>query len=140
MRFPILLGGLALIAAPMPAMAQDEDLSAVSDALRDPGMQAQASALITALSQVLLDVPVGPLAEAVEEASGQDLGDVRADDTVRDLAPEAEVLPELIESELPRAMDRLAGMTGALQTMLPALRDMARKFEQVIEESAIPDR
>ncbi|GAA4049742.1 hypothetical protein [Parerythrobacter jejuensis] len=147
MRFPIFLGACVLIAAPVPAFAQDGgsapdegDLSVLTERLADPATQSQMTNLLTAVTQVLLDVKVAPLAQAVAEASGDDSIVIDPDQTLRDLAPEADQLPDTLEREIPRAMDQMAGMAGAMEAMLPALREMALKFERAIEDSALSRR
>lgn len=141
------IGAAAMVVAPVPALAQDsevaaqqERIGALSDTLRDPATQAQVADTLGALSQVLLNLKVAPFAEAMAQATGEPAPDIDPDAQVRDLAPEAEQLPEAIDRELPRAMDRMAGMGDAMQTLLPVLRDMATQFGRVIEESAVSVR
>lgn len=139
---PILAIGAALsLAVPAPALAQiapesDAELGAMVEILRDPVVQVQAGEMLAAMSQVLLNLKVAPLAEAMAEIAGEPIDDIDPDQTVRDLAPEAEYLPQDIRREVPQAMDRLAGMSGALAAMLPALRDMAAQMETAIEDGA----
>ena len=132
-------GALALAA---PAAAQDplppeeraapmgeERLDALAERLADPDTQEQLSATLATLSDVLLDLPLAPMAEAVAEAAGEDPEAVDPDVTLRSMAPGAGEVPRVIEDRLPEAMDRMAGMSGALAKMLPALRDLADRFE-----------
>ena len=149
MRRLLVLGAAAMLAVPAPVLAQDvgedapeEDIGALAESLRDPQTQAQLASTLGALSQVLLNLPVAPFVEAMEQATGETADDLDLDPdaTVRDIAPDAERLPEAIESELPRAMDRMAGMGDAMQTLLPALRDLARQFGQALDESALSVR
>ena len=144
MRRNLVLGAASALALSTPAFAQDEppeaEIGALTDTLRDPQVQAQAADTLGALSQVLLNLKVAPFFEAMEQATGEPLFDGDPEDRIRDIAPDAERLPEAIESELPRAMDRMAGMGDAMQTLLPALRDMARQFERAIEDSSISVR
>ncbi|ABC64364.1 hypothetical protein [Erythrobacter litoralis] len=151
MRRLFVLGAATMLALPAPALAQDfvvdiddrsaeEKIGVLSDTLRDPMLQAQAADTLGALSQVLLNLKIAPFVEAMEQATGEPVYDVDPDAELRDIAPEAERLPDAIESELPRAMDRMAGMGDAFTTLLPALRDMARQFEQAVDESAISVR
>lgn len=144
MRRHIVLGAASALALSTPVFAQDEppeaEIGALTDTLRDPQVQAQAADTLGALSQVLLNLKIAPFLEAMEQATGEPVYDVDPEDRIRDIAPDAERLPEAIESELPRAMDRMAGMGDAMQTLLPALRDMARQFERAIEDSSISVR
>lgn len=147
MRRLLALGAAAMLAVPAPVLAQDigegaaeEDIGALAESLRDPQTQAQIASTLGALSQVLLNLPVAPFVEAMEQATGETADDLDPDATVRDIAPDAERLPEAIESELPRVMDRMAGMGDAMQTLLPALRDLARQFGRTLDESALSVR
>ena len=147
MRRLLALGAAAMLAVPAPVLAQDigegateEDIGALAESLRDPQTQAQIASTLGALSQVLLNLPVAPFVEAMEQATGETADDLDPDATVRDIAPDAERLPEAIESELPRVMDRMAGMGDAMQTLLPALRDIARQFGRTLDESALSVR
>ncbi|MHA6332091.1 hypothetical protein ACXYL9_00280 [Qipengyuania sp. CAU 1752] len=141
MRTILAFGAALSLAVPTPALAQiapesDAELGAMVETLRDPVVQVQASEMLAAMSQVLLNLKVAPLAEAMAEIAGEPIDDIDPDQTVRDLAPEAEYLPQDIHREVPQAMDRLAGMSGALAAMLPALRDMAAQMETAIEDGA----
>ena len=131
----------ALIAA--PALAQDADLPVPADdapeaaerltqMLSDPQKQQEYAATLSALGHILLDLPLAPLVESLEEATGEELADVGEGDTLRDLAPEAADLPDRIEDELPRAMDRMARMSEGFAGLLPALKTMAQRMEEAL--------
>ena len=126
--------GLAL---PLPAMAQDlppdegEAMGDMQTVLTDPAKQAQMAATLRVLGEVLLDLPLAPLADAVETITGEPMTDITPDTTLRSIAPETSRLPEQLEEAAPRAMEAMGGMARALQTMAPALRDMARRLEGI---------
>ena len=72
---PLLFGTLAALGlAASPASAQESDETEttaaedLSETLRDPQVQATATATVAILGEVLLDMPVGPLVEAMDEA------------------------------------------------------------------------
>ena len=151
MRITLLLAfalpALAL-AAPLPLAAQSADepvteeqesLSDMTDKLSDPQNQQQAAMMLRAMSEVLLDMPVAPMMNAMREAGrdmgGEDMPEVAPDTTLRSMAPDAARVPEEIERNVPRAMEAMSKMAGAMETMMPALRDMARQMKERLPQT-----
>ena len=136
MRLPIIAAAAFAATAPLPALAQEVDTSRLADAVEamdDPAMQEQVSLMAAALVGVLLEMPVGPLMEAASEAAGEDAPAVDPNATVRDLmGPQAAEAPEIVAERLPEMMGAAASMAGAmggaLEAMLPHLRDMADRL------------
>ena len=134
MRIPILAAlSLGLIAAPAVAQNTDEagstdiasSVRGLSDTLSDPAMQAQAALMARAMSGVVLEMPVGPLARAAAEIAGDDPDAIDPDMTLRELGGrDADDLPQYLQERVPEMMDRLAGMSGAAEAMVPHLRAM----------------
>ena len=129
-----LMLGAALIAAPLPAAAQDtptgrEVLTDLQTTLADPAKQQEVAATLRVLGEVLLDLPLAPLADAARDITGEEMPEISPDTTLRSMAPEASRLPERLEENAPRAMEAMGEMSRALATMLPALRDMAKRLE-----------
>ena len=145
MRALLALGAAAVLAAPLPVLAQDaeaegEDLAEMTETLRDPMVQAQVAELASAISNVLLDVDLAPMMAAVEDIAEEDVIDESRGTTLREIAPEAEAVPEVVREELPHMLERMAGMGEAMQTMLPALKELGAKMKQAIEQSDISVR
>jgi hypothetical protein len=146
-----ILAAIAML-APVPALAQietvDPDLAAADepvidsgliDRLGDPETQQQLATTIATLSEILLDLPLAPLANAVADA-GVDLAEeVPADATLRQLAPEAEQVPDQIAENLPRAMTAMASMAQGIEAMMPALRDMAERMKDALPRDIAPE-
>jgi len=133
---------LAACAAPVPVLAQDNTEEAVArtaDTLRDPVLQQRMAAGMAAASEALLDVPLAPLARAVAEAAGEDPRDIDPDMTLRQVSPEASDVPAEIHDKLPRVMGAMAGMTGGMAAMMPALREMAARMRDAVEEAGLSD-
>ena len=142
------LAALALPAAPAIAQAAPEAhapdtyevetgesaAGRLAEKLRDPATQDRLAGMVAVMSEVLLDLPLAPMAEAVAEASGEDPADIDPDMTLRDMAPGADGLQDEIAEELPRMMDTMGTMAGAFETMLPALREMAERMEGAMED------
>ena len=131
MAFP-----LAVLA--VPAMAQDSDsaspaeteaLDRMAQSLSDPARQAQLAGTLAALTEIVLDIPLAPLVEPLAEAAGEPAGRVDPDLTLRRMTPRSDDLSRTIQERLPQAMDRIAGLSGSLAALVPALRDMADQLE-----------
>ena len=131
------------VAVPAPLLAQDDpgaidsleleetqaDFSVMAERFRDPEQQRQMALMLRTMSEVLLDLPLAPLMEAVGEVAGEDAPHVDPDATLRTLSPQADRVPEEIEKNLPRALDAMGSMANAMEAMMPALRDMAERMK-----------
>lgn len=126
--------------APASAMAQNasdgsvpNDGAAVASQLQsklsDPQTQQQIAGTVAVLGEMLLDMPIAPLARSVAEAGGGDPAAVDPDMTLRKYAPGASAVPGAAAKNLPRMMDTMAGMAGGLEAMMPALRGMAERMQ-----------
>lgn len=130
---------LFVLAAPMPALAQDrteEDAARIAETLRDPVLQQGVAAGMAAASEALLDVPLAPLARAVAEAAGDDPRDIDPNLTLRDVSPGTENVPAEIQDKLPRVMGAMAGMAGGMSDMIPALREAVERMKDAVERTA----
>ncbi|MEL6876817.1 MAG: hypothetical protein AAGL68_01805 [Pseudomonadota bacterium] len=139
---PIAAAALLALAAPSVAYAEDappdlseSSLSELSEKLADPRFQDQAATMAEALLGVFLEMPIGPMAEAVGKATGGEVAaDIDPDARIVDLAPEAEALPEKLSDRLPQAMTAMSGMAEGMELMLPALREMAERMKGVMDD------
>ncbi len=130
------------LTAPLPALAQDNTEQAAArtaETLRDPVLQERMAGGLAAASEALLDVPLAPLARAVAEAAGEDPREVDPDMTLRQVSPEASDVPAEIRDKLPRVMGSMAGMAGGIAAMMPALREMAARMRDAVEQAGLPD-
>jgi hypothetical protein len=147
----LLLGPLATLAfAASPVSAQSATGSAseasaheLSDTLRDPQVKATVAATVAILGEVMLDLPVGPLVEAMDEAvarvaeeTGTAVPADRAvdpDATLRDvLGPDGDRLTTRLAERVPQAMDTAAGLSEAAEAMVPRLRDAAERLKRTL--------
>lgn len=124
----------AVFAEDVPAVAPETALAEISQKLADPDFQAQAATIAQVLVGTLLDLQVGPLAEAVNKATHGEVPAIDPEARVRDLAPGAEDMPDEVSERLPEAMNAMSGMAEGMQTMLPALRDMAERMRASMEQ------
>ena len=134
-----LLAPVALIAAaalPASAFAQDaadaEGLSHMAEQMGDPARQQEMAMMMEAMTEIMLDLPIAPMAEAMAQATGRDPGSVDPDMTLRKVAPDAGRLPRDIADNTPRAMQAMSGMARGFERMLPALRQMAEQMERTL--------
>lgn len=131
-----------------PAFAQDSgiddqvetDLAPMAERLGDPETQQRLSETIGVLGEMLLDLPLAPLAQAVAQAAGEDADTVDPDMTLRKVAPETSDIPRELATNVPRTMDALAGMLDGFQAMLPALRDMADRLDKTLQSPTSRDQ
>lgn len=134
MRLSAVLVAASIAAAPVPAFAHETD--ALAERLSDPAFQQEISGTVAVMSEILLDLPIAPLAEAAAEMAGEDPAEVDPDLTLRQLAgPDAERVPGEIAENLPRIMGSVAGVAEGFSAMLPALREMARRVDAEIERA-----
>lgn len=144
-----LLAATALAALPLPVLAQDadsdydapeigaEDMGALTEALSDPAMQEKLAIMMRAMTGMMMDMNVAPIARAAAEMAGEDPEAIDPDTTLRELAgEEAEDMPARMQEELPEMMQRMAGMSGMFEQMLPLLREMAEGMGETMAESA----
>ena len=105
---PVMLGALAL---PAPAIAQanvDDAVAALGDLshqLRDPERQREMKLMMQAMTEVLLDMPIAPLAQAAADMAGEKAQDIDPALTLRQMAPEAGRVGGDMMRSLLRAVD-----------------------------------
>ena len=134
-----LAASLVMVGAASPALAQDPDpalgktAAAMADRMSDPAIQQELAFTLSTLSQVLLDLPIAPLAKAAADMAGENAPAVDPQMTLRKVAPKADKVPQVIERELPLAMEQMAGMAGGIEEMMPALRDFAQQMGLAFE-------
>lgn len=136
MRQLLVPAALAAACLAVPANAQDAPaetgLADMAERMADPAMQQQTAMMLRAMTEILLDMPVAPMVEAMAEMAGKDPETVDPDMTLRKYAPQAERVPEAVERHAPQVMRGMGAMAGALDKMAPQMRDMARRMEQAL--------
>ena len=125
MRLSLVAIPLLALAAPMPASAADTNATVA--ALNDPALQERMADTVTTLVGALMQMKVGPLAEAVAKVDpDSDAAYIPHDATVGDIAGRDPRDAERIGDDV-RATARMAGhAASALQAYAPVLKDMAR--------------
>ena len=143
----------ASMLAPVPALAReaahDAGLHQVTQKLADPRLQRSIAGALAALTEALMDIKVAPFANAMAqiEAVGENSGangrrgaklarQMDPNTTLRDLAgPGGANISSEIDHKLPQMMTALSGMSGAVETVLPQLEEIAKRVEQSIPVS-----
>lgn len=146
MRKLTVVAAALVAAAPLPALAQDvvpeervEDSAArLADRLSDRETQERLTQSIAVMSEALLDLPLAPFARAAAEMVGEDPEVVDPDLTLRQMSPDAERVPGEIADKLPRMMGAMAGMADGMSAAMPALREMAERMREAIEQVEAP--
>ena len=119
----LLLATAALIAVPMPALAQPAPgADRVARQLHDTQTQAMAQATTEAMAGAVLDTPIAPLLRATRELSGEDPRAVPPDLRLGDiLPPDAANAPHEFARQLPRTMNAMADMSSAIADLTARL-------------------
>ena len=110
----------------------DSSINDIADKMADPAMQYGVAATIERATAAMMNVPVGPFAEAIENARpGTVNRRIRRDATVGDLAGrDAEYLPEELGSRSREMMGMMGGFAKAMAAMMPELKRMSREVEE----------
>lgn len=146
-RFPLrsravssALAVAAVLVLTSPAAARDgregrdSATGDIAERLSDPSVQLAASAALAAMVESVLDMDIAPIARAARTMGGGGaMGDLPPDARVRDLAgPDARNIPGDVARKVPRAMGSAAEMAGAVDDMMPQLRETARRMKDAL--------
>lgn len=116
------------------------EMMALSGKMADPRVQDGVADTLGRMTQVMMNMPVGNIAAAVEKAvPGEKVRvngrRVRAGDTVADLAGrDGEKLPGQIDKGVHQAMGMMSGLAAAFATMLPEFQKMGEAFEKSLDD------
>lgn len=138
---PVAAAALMVLTLPSAAYAQDaasagpdsQPLTELSEKLADPAIQDQAAIMGEVLVQMMLELPVGPVADAMHKATDGRSPAIDPDAKLRDVAPDAEKMQGQVIEKLPLAMEKMSGMAAGMEAMLPALMNMADQMRGVME-------
>jgi hypothetical protein len=125
-----------LVAAPLPALASSQTDSRLAQTLSDRSTQRSVAIALGAMSEVVLNLRLAPLARAIEAAEGGDPDAVDPQVRLRDFAgPKAERIPYEMSRRVPALMGAAGEMAGAVDTAAPALRAMAEAMRARIDDA-----
>jgi hypothetical protein len=126
-------------AKPVDPAAQQAAMAEATKTLQDPEFQEQAAQMTSMMMRALLDIPVGPMADAMNRATGGKMkqpADPTA--TLREMAPKADMIPDQVEDKMPMMLQAMGGMAEGMQAMMPAMREMAERMKTAFPQMAKP--
>ena len=132
---PAFFLSLALPTAVSAQATDREGLSDLGEQMRDPAYQRDMALMLQAMTEVLLDMPVAPLAQAAAEIADKEAGDIDPDLTLRRMVPQADRAGEEVARVVPRAMQAAGSMAEGLAAMTPLLRDMAARMRAIAPQA-----
>ena len=111
---------------------QDANFGGIAEKISDPAVQDGVAAAIENATGAMMNLPVGPIAEAIERARPGTVGRrIRRDATVADLAGrDARYLPEELGERSREAMGMMSGFARAMAVMMPEFERMGREMEE----------
>lgn len=119
---------LLVLVAPLPAHAADRPMQGAAERLNDPVEQDRMADTVSAMVRALMQLNIGPLAEAVARVDPEsDAAYIPPDATLGEVAGKDDpAYAERIGDDV-RAGTRMAGHAAtALASYAPVLKDMAR--------------
>ncbi len=110
----------------------DADFGGMADKMSDPAVQDGVAAAIEGATGAMMNLPVGPLAEAIERARpGTVDRRLPRDARLGDLAGRnARYLPEELGDRSREAMGMMSGFARAMAVMMPEFERMGREMEE----------
>ena len=116
---------------PVEQTDRSSDMIGMADKISDPAMQAGVARAVERMTATMMDLPVGNLAAAIEDARpGTVRKRIQRDATVADLAGrDAEYLPEELGVRSREAMGMMGGLARAMAMMMPEFEKMGREME-----------
>lgn len=138
----LILPAAALAVLSAPAAAQDDavpsaetaPLAGMAEQMRDPERQREMAMMVQTMTEVLLDMPIAPLAKAAADMAGEQAEDIDPNMTLRQMAPDAGEVSKQVGKNLPRAMEAMGSMAEGFAAMAPALREMAERMKDALPE------
>ena len=142
MRWTIAALPLLALAAPLPAAAGEHDTRGAVAALNDPLLQDRMADTVTALVGALMQLNVGPLAEAVARVDPEsDAATIPPDATLGEIAGKDDPHYADRVGDDVRAGSRMAGQAAStLASYAPVLKDMARDLAAQWEKQRDAER
>lgn len=138
----LILPAAALAAFASPVLAEDAPapapqaapLADMAEQMRDPERQREIAMMVQTMTEVLLDMPIAPLAQAAADMAGEKAEEIDPNLTLRKMAPEAGEVSKQVGRNLPHAMDAMSSMAEGLAAMAPTLREMAERMKDALPE------
>ena len=135
---PLSLAAVAVL-APTPVLAREQSMAQAAERLSDPRLQGAIAGMLSAMTEAMMGIKMAPFAKAAN-AMGEPMGSVDGQDhhapepidpdaTLGDMmGPESQRMPQELSARVPKMMDGMAGMAGAMEQMMPQLKAMAEQM------------
>lgn len=117
--------------SPQTQRSAEAEITQLADKLSDPALQSNVAAMLERMTGVMMRLPVGKFAAAVEDARpGSIKKEIPADATIADLAGEkAENAPEMLGKQSRIAMGMMSGFAKVFAEMLPEFQATAQEVK-----------
>ena len=115
----------------------DDGISNIADRMDDPLIQDGISNTVERMAGAMMNMRVGPLAEAIERARpGTVKRRIRRDSTVGDLAGrDADYMPERLGDKSREVMGMMGGFARAMASMMPEFERLGREMEDSVNSA-----
>jgi hypothetical protein len=115
-----------------------QDMERMADVMANPKMQDSVAHMVEGMTNMMLHLPVGQFAEAIEKARpGSMKKRIRSDATLADLAGrDGKNLPEKLGKESRAMMVMMGGFTKAFATMLPEFEKIGKEMEAGFKQAS----
>ena len=116
---------------------RNDDISDVADRMDDPLVQDGISSTVERMAGAMMNMRVGPLAEAIERARpGTVNRRILPDSTVGDLAGrDADYLPERLGDGSREVMGMMGGFARAMAMMMPEFERLGHEMEDSVRSA-----
>jgi Ni,Fe-hydrogenase I large subunit len=123
--------------APADDYDADTEANALAERLGDPATKYGVAAAVEGVTGAIMNMPVGPLAEAIERAApGTVDRRLPPDARVGDLAgPAGDRLPQRMAARSVEAMEIAGGFARAFAEMMPELERLGRDLEESFKKA-----
>jgi hypothetical protein len=110
----------------------DSDFVGMAAKMSDPAVQEGVAAVVERTTATMMNMPIGPMAEAIERARpGTVSRRIQSDSTVADIAGrDARYLPEELSERSRDAMGMMSGFARTMAMMMPEFERMGREMEE----------
>ncbi len=111
---------------------RDDGADALTDRIGDPEVQAGIAAAIEQAADAMMNMPIGPMAEAIERARpGTVSRDIHSDSTIADIAgQDSRDLPRELGERSRETMGMMSSFARALAAMMPEFKRVGRDMEE----------
>ncbi len=119
-------------AEPAAEKSSAQDMEHMAEMMANPKMQDSVAHMVEGMTNMMMHLPVGQFADAIEKARpGSIKKRIRSDATLADLAGrDGKDLPEKLGKESRAMMAMMGGFTKAFATMLPEFEKMGQQMEE----------